>query len=194
MLSAIPAIVLGIVSLVKINKSQGQLKGNGLAIAGLAVPFAVLPIIGILMGILMPALAEAREQARKTVCAKNMSALSKAMLIYASDYGEQYPTSSEWCDLLIEHNKESKKVFGCPGAYEGTCNYAMNKNAEVLGIVSPPDMVLLFETKPGWNQFGGSEILSTENHRGVGCNIVFVDGHVEFVKKEGLNGLKWTSE
>jgi len=63
MISAIPAVILGIVALVKISKSQGQLKGNGLAVAGLAVPVAVLPVIGILMGILMPALARARQVA-----------------------------------------------------------------------------------------------------------------------------------
>ncbi|MHC4553411.1 MAG: DUF4190 domain-containing protein, partial [Planctomycetota bacterium] len=33
---AIPAIICGIIALVKISKSQGQLKGNGFAIAGIA--------------------------------------------------------------------------------------------------------------------------------------------------------------
>jgi len=70
----------------------------------------------------------------------------------------------------------------------------MNKNIEILGTSSPSDMVLLFETGPGWNQSGGPEILTTDNHQGEGCNIVFVDGHVEFVKTEDLNNLKWTSE
>jgi prepilin-type processing-associated H-X9-DG protein len=75
----------------------------------------------------------------------------------------------------------------------GPCNYAINKNVEELGTSSPPDMVLLFETnRPGWCQDGGPEILTTNHHNGEGCNILFVDGHVEFVRTKDLNRLKWT--
>jgi len=70
----------------------------------------------------------------------------------------------------------------------------MNKNIEKLGTAAPPDMVLLFETYPGWNQVGGPEILTTDNHQGDGCNVLFVDSHVEFIKTEYLNDLKWTAE
>jgi prepilin-type processing-associated H-X9-DG protein len=42
-----------------------------------------------------------------------------------------------------------------------------------------------------WNQLGGPEILTTENHKGKGCNILFVDGRVEFVKTKNLSKLKW---
>ena len=53
---------------------------------------------------------------------------------------------------------------------------------------------MLFETVPGWNQVGGPDILTTENHRGEGCNIVFADGHTEFVRTEDIDSLKWTVE
>ncbi|MHC4230727.1 MAG: H-X9-DG-CTERM domain-containing protein, partial [Planctomycetota bacterium] len=56
---------------------------------------------------------------------------------------------------------------------------------------APADTVLLFETYPGWNQAGGPEILTVENHEGDGCNIVFADGHAEFVKTQALNDLRW---
>jgi prepilin-type processing-associated H-X9-DG protein len=194
MIAAIPAIILAIVALVRISKSQGQLKGNGLAITGLALPFIILPIIGILMGILMPALARARQVAYRQLCATNISILGKAMLIYAGDYDEKYPTSSKWCDLLIECTDVAEEQFRCKGAFEGPCNYAMNENAEIDGTASPPDMVLLFETSPGWNQVGGSEILTTDNHQREGCNILFADLHVEFVKTEDLANLRWTPE
>lgn len=45
-----------------------------------------------------------------------------------------------------------------------------------------------------WNQVGGSEILTTDNHKGIGCNVLFNDGHVEFVKAERLGELKWDAE
>jgi len=101
-LTAIPAIIIGIVALVKISKSQGQLKGNGLATAGIAVSgISLVFIIPILLGILMPALARTRQIAFRMHCGTNMSALGKAMLIYANDYDDKYPTPSEWCDILM---------------------------------------------------------------------------------------------
>jgi len=49
----------------------------------------------------------------------------------------------------------------------------------------------LFESKPGWNQHGGPELLNPDNHNGKGCNVLFNDAHVEFVKTEDFNDLKW---
>ena len=55
-------------------------------------------------------------------------------------------------------------------------------------------VVLLFETKDGWNQLGGPEILTTENHEGKGCNILLNDGTARFVKTDELSKLKWKVE
>ena len=52
------------------------------------------------------------------------------------------------------------------------------------------DVVLLFESKPGWNRFGGPELLTFDNHGGRGCNILFSDGNVRFIKPEDVNDLK----
>lgn len=190
-ITAIPAIILGIIALVKIARSAGSLKGNGFAIAGIALPVVLLPFIALLMGIMMPTLVRVKQITFRQVCQTNLKELGKLMLIYAGDYDEKYPTPSKWCDLLVEYAKITKNSFRCPGAPDGPCNYAMNKNIEEFGKDAPPDMVLLFETSPGWNQAGGPEILTTENHQGEGCNILFADGHVEFVKTENLNDLKW---
>ena len=191
-ITAIPAIILGTVGLVKIAKSAGKLKGNGFAIAGIVVPaVSALFVLPLMLGIMMPALARTRQIAFRMVCATNMSGLGKAMLIYANDYDDEYPTLSRWCDLLIERVEVTPLSFRCKGAPEGPCNYAMHKNGEGLGASAPPDMVLLFETHPGWNQSGGPEILTTDNHRGDGCNILFVDSHVAFVKTEDLKRLRW---
>jgi len=52
---------------------------------------------------------------------------------------------------------------------------------------------LLFETKKGWNQHGGRELLTLENHKGEGCNVLFNDKSVRFIKAEDVNELKWGS-
>jgi prepilin-type processing-associated H-X9-DG protein len=181
------AITLGIVSIVIIKKSGGRLNGTGLAVSGITI--SVLAFL-----IYVPVLFKVKQIAFRMVCGENLSALGKAMLIYANDYDDKFPTTSKWCDLLIEHAEVSHSTFRCKGASEGPCNYAMNKNVEKLGTAAPPDMVLLFETHPGWNQVGGPEILSIDNHQAEGCNVLFVDSHVEFVETRDLNDLKWKIE
>jgi len=193
LLTAPLAIIFGIISLVLITKSRGQLKGTGLAVAGIAIPVVALPIVAILMAIMMPALARVRVIAYRQVCGINMAGLGKAMLLYAGDSNEVYPTPEHWCDLLIKYEDCDRKQFRCKGDREGPCSYAMNKNITKSGPNSPPDMVLLFESKPGWNQSGGPELLTMENHGGEGCNILFNDCHAAFVKPEDIRKLKWTA-
>ena len=128
-------------------------------------------------------------------CRMNLKDLGIAMLIYADDYDGVLPTPSKWCDLLIEHVDVPKNYFTCPVAKSGPCNYAMNRYFENIGkiytVKARHDMVLLFETDPGWNQVGSSEILTTANHKDKGCNVLFLDCHIEFVKKQDLQKLKW---
>jgi len=45
--------------------------------------------------------------------------------------------------------------------------------------------------KDRWNQVGGPEILTTENHNNRGVNILFADGHAEFVQTKDLSNLRW---
>lgn len=190
-ITALPAIILGIIALVQIHKGAGQLKGTGLAVAGIVLPPATMPVVACLMGMLMPALTRSRAIAHRMVCGTNMRAIAMAMVVYADQHNGNFPTPSNWCDLLTEHNMIDKKTLRCPSARQGRCNYAMNTNVEPLGNAAPPDMVLLFESSPGWNRCGGPEILTTENHQRDGCNIVFVDSHAEFIRAEDLEGLRW---
>jgi type IV pilus assembly protein PilA len=192
LITMLPAIICAIVGLVKISRSRGQLKGTGLAVAGMLIPFAALPIIAILMAILMPALNKTRCVAYRLVCGTNMASLGKATMAYVDEY-RSYPDASKWCDLLVKKENVDPSQFQCKGSpNDGRSNYAMNRNVEELGANAPADMVLIFETEAGWNQNGGPELLTLENHEGNGCNVVFADGHVEFVLKNDLPDLKWT--
>ncbi|MHC4655494.1 MAG: TIGR04086 family membrane protein [Planctomycetota bacterium] len=182
--TVILAYVFGIVSIFRIHRSKGRLNGIGFAIAGTHISF--------LMGFLfITAIPRIRSIAPRMVCGSSMSALGRAMLIYADDYNGMLPTPSKWCDLLIEHGNVTKEQFKCRGSKRGPCNYAMNKNIEKLGMNGSPDMVLLFETDPGWNQFGGAEILTTAYHEWEGCNVLFLDNHVFFERTQDLQKLKW---
>ena len=191
--TSLPGIILGIISLGKIKKSNGQLKGRGLAIGGIVTASVALVLhIIMIIAILLPALGRVRCSASRLMCGTNLSGLGKAMLIYANDFDEKYPTLENWCDLLVQYADVDENSFICLGAKmsgdKGRSHYAINPKAVPN---SPADTVLLFETAGGWNQFGGLELLTAENHYGEGCNIVFCDSHVEFVKKEEFENLRW---
>jgi len=155
---------------------------------GIVKIVAAVIVFLLIIAILRPGLIHLREYRRRIRCAENLTSLGKTMIIYACDYDDKYPTADKWCDLLIEYTDVTEKQFRCPANRKEGCSYAMNPNAK---LTSSPDMVVLFETKGGWNQFGGPEILTLDNHEGQGCNVLFNDLHVRFVKKEQLGELKW---
>ncbi|MCP4612875.1 MAG: hypothetical protein GY845_29630 [Planctomycetes bacterium] len=91
------------------------------------------------------------------VCATNISGLGKAIYLYRSDYDGQYPTSDNWCDLLVMNYEVRLESLVCKGsdAKIGESSYALNKN--IAGKKSSKiseDTVVLFETNYGKNPLG----------------------------------------
>ena len=56
----------------------------------------VIAIIAILAGLLLPALAAAREKARRSACLNNLNQMSKGLESYCGDYGQYFPCSAPW--------------------------------------------------------------------------------------------------
>jgi len=56
----------------------------------------VIAIIAILAGMLLPALAAAREKARRTACINNLNQTAKAMESYCADYSQYFPSWPAW--------------------------------------------------------------------------------------------------
>jgi len=125
-------------------------------------------------------------------CMANLRNLGLHLAIYADDYDDVYPRAERWCDAIVDAfgslDSNVRSLLRCPRAKTESCSYALNPNA---GRRRAHDVVLLFESKPGWNQSGGPELLTTENHQGKGCTVLFTDLHVEFVKTQDLGRLKW---
>jgi hypothetical protein len=106
-----------------------------------------------------------------------------------------YPAPGAWCDdlsLAYEHTAARGpgfRPYTCPGASAGKCHYAMNPQCEPN---SPADTVLLFETKDGWNQHGGPELFTFDNHDPKGGLVLLNDGTVRFIRsEEQLKQLRW---
>ena len=56
----------------------------------------VIAIIAILAGLLLPALAAAREKARRTSCLSNLNQMSKGLESYCGDYEQYFPSWPAW--------------------------------------------------------------------------------------------------
>lgn len=55
----------------------------------------VVGLIAVLIALLLPALASAREQGRRTVCLSNMGQIGTALRMYALDNRDQFPFTAE---------------------------------------------------------------------------------------------------
>ncbi len=91
--TGLPAVVLGAISLRNIYRSNGQLKGEGLAIGGIVTggitTFFILPVM---IALLLPAVQAAREAARRSVSMNNMRQIMLAMHNFADRQGTFPPT------------------------------------------------------------------------------------------------------
>ena len=143
-------------------------------------------------------------------CAKNLNDLWHRFRVYHKAEMERmritssksvilYPDPINWCEAMVQCLKVAYQIIGpstwimkphkCPSAVEGKCHYAMNPNCMPD---SPPDTVLLFETKAGWNQHGGPELFTFDNHDPKGGCVLLNDGTVKFIRtQEELRQLRW---
>jgi len=130
-------------------------------------------------------------------CAYNLRNLNGRFSWYRG-INRAYPPADTWCDAFVTYYAGGGYTMAvsnfagevtCPAAGEGRAHYAMNVNCEPN---SPSDMVLLFETKAGWNQHGGPELFTFDNHDPKGGCVLLNGGPVKFIRtEEELKQLRW---
>jgi prepilin-type N-terminal cleavage/methylation domain-containing protein/prepilin-type processing-associated H-X9-DG protein len=161
----------------------------------------VIAIIGILAGILLPVLSRARESARKTQCMSNIKQVGMGLIMYANENNELFPLSTATSpamaslSLLYPDYVSDSRTFNCAsdttvtnatqneGSTDMAKGVAFNQNDCSYGYDNThsqsddADVALAADRPPATP----SATASTANHNGRGQNVVYVDGHVEFV-------------
>ena len=170
----------------------------------------VLTVIAIVMGVVLPRLGRAREEARQAVCKSCMKNFGLSTSMYANDYNEFYPTYGlnltvgkhdlrglgSLC-LLYDEYITAKKIYKCPSTSDDPENLAIGMSIDpVLGLISatPAGCSYAYDSQKGklpkvlcsqvavWADKPDprNQLRNSPNHLNTGQNVSYYDGHVDW--------------
>ncbi len=125
-LGSIPAVILGHFALSNIRKGTMPADARGLAMAGLVLGYINIAIIIVFMlimpAILLPALARARESARRSSCQNNLKQMGIVYKMFANESkGQEFPHLSSTPGQLMSAKDEiypeyltDRQILVCP--------------------------------------------------------------------------------
>ncbi|HIJ65940.1 MAG TPA: DUF1559 domain-containing protein [Candidatus Hydrogenedentes bacterium] len=173
---------------------------------------SVTALIGVLAAVLLPALARAREAARRASCLSNLSQIGIAMHMFAQEHDGQLPWSGGGgnADALMDFAQEyiggGHGVFICPsdtlhdevggdgsaprtnadlgttGSYRTSYEYFGAYTLEP--IVVPPWPQPIPKVPVMWDiMVGGTQVMHF-NHLPGGANVLWLDASVTFMRSE----------
>lgn len=165
-ITGIPAIILGIIALVRLNRTPG-LGGQGLAITGLVTgAVGVVFITPILVAIILPAAIGGRDKAMEVACRNNVKMLCIASIAFAQDHNDTMPKTFDDLKPHLGGNATTIGLFTrCPSATNAPePAYRIEHAGEKTTNLSPASTPIIVETEC--------------RHRGK-RTVGYLDGHVE---------------
>lgn len=123
------------------------------------------------LSLMLPSLKKAREVAKRTGSAANMTEVWTACCIYAYEHQEKLPPSLE---LLVEQGYLQAKQLRAPGDSGAGASYKYVTGLN-LKTQEPSKTVMIYESWPGMNPDG--------------VNVLFLDGHIELMSIDKLETL-----
>ena len=168
----------------------------------------VVAILAVLASLLLPALAKARETAKRANCQANLKQIGLGIAMYAERFDLRVATdggingSSDITSFsLLSNEIRSAKIFFCPSSQtETSANYypltALNVSYDYVSALvwqAAPDSILAFDridqngntTVPAYKKGTGWSARSP--HKKEGGNVLFNDGHVKWLKSLSSN-------
>ena len=115
----------------------------------------VIAIIAVLAGLLLPALGQAKERARRASCLNNLHELNIAFILFTEDNNERYPPRSDvnrWPSQLVDYNLGSNLVL-CPSD-------GLNPSTYVIGNSNTVDNAPRSYFINGWNDYFSENLSS----------------------------------
>ncbi len=182
-LMAIPGLIVGIIAVVKIDKSNGRLSGRGMAIAGTmisGVSIFFVVIVVILAGMLVPALGMIRQEARQTSCRSNLTSIAIATRSWSTKYGDDgayYPPSMR--ALYDDGVNDDIETFFCPTS-------VTERRPEHIGDDYDSLFDISNERIPTWLVNGTDTPLAWDNtpDRHGGIHVIYCNYAVKFIPGE----------
>lgn len=120
-------------------------------------------------------------------CLNNIKQLSLGVMMYADDYDGSYPNPKKWNEQIFPYTKSSKLLY-CPQAHRRDMPaYALNSKLKGMnsGASTHVDTtVMIFESIPGRNLAGGSELLPKYPRHHGGDHIGFLDDHAKWLSSQ----------
>jgi prepilin-type processing-associated H-X9-DG protein len=145
----------------------------------------------LMASILLPSLNRARETANRVKAQNNLRQIGVAMLLYSNEHRGQYPASLG--ELAAATEELTPEVFVSPSSNTAVPGQVLDRRKLGEWVNENSDFVYMGSGKT--NAAGPEEILAYEKpdiHGGDGFNILFGDGHVEFVGRD--YGMKLVNE
>lgn len=160
----------------------GRRRGRGLAIAGLAVGVVSLVFLVIQISILLPTLSKVRESGNRAKCASHLRTIGQSIRAYASQNQGNYPPS------IVELHRASGFAAGvlcCPSSDQSPSSTvaATDELARKMGHLSYIYLGAGLVDTPRQPVSSERPIVLEipTNHNGDGYNILFGDGHIDFL-------------
>jgi prepilin-type processing-associated H-X9-DG protein len=152
----------------------------------------IVVIGGMLISVMLPSLCRSSETANRVKCGSNLRQIGQAIALYAQAHGGHYPPSLA---VLLLTEDITPEVMICASS-----NDEKSAAADTAGVVA--ELAAAEANAPGYKHclsyvYAGTALTEKaptqttivayeplENHGGDGTNVLFGDGHVEFVSKQ----------